>query len=80
MTTCFAWCRIPARKLPRVIRRRRSTGVLVAIGLADLVLVPGRLPLAERPVPSGPLVVELAERRKGPRAVDRGRAALPSAA
>src|SRR5579859_6586778 len=40
------------------------------------MLVPGRLPLAGRRVTGGPLAVELAERREGSRAVDRGRATV----
>jgi hypothetical protein len=39
----------------------RSADVLVAVGLADSALGPGRLLAGRRPVGSGPLVVELAE-------------------
>jgi len=80
---------IRARKLPhRPPRPRREPGarsplgmaglvdVLVAVGLGDPVPVPCRLPMAGRRVPGGPLVVEFAERREGPRAVDGGRTAV----
>src|SRR6516225_6028938 len=68
----------PAGISPSIILfwRRRSADVLVHVGLADPLLIPGRLLLAGRRVSGGMLVVELAEGREGPRAVDRGRAAV----